>query len=101
MPDERKKRVIVVVGGESSRQVDGSGAAPDVGVPLNDQFPPDPPILPETVVSEEARRRQRRTTIQRSSLWVDLCQLLVANQRESLLRRQSGELVTFQRQRLP
>ena len=32
-------------------------AAPDVGVPLNDQFPPDPPTVPEAVVSEEARRR--------------------------------------------
>ena len=32
MPDERKKKVGVVVGGESSRHADGSGAAPDVGV---------------------------------------------------------------------
>ena len=57
MPDEKNKKVRVVVGGESNRQVDGSGAAPDVGVPLNDQFPPDPPIVYEAVVSEEARRR--------------------------------------------
>ena len=27
------------MGGESSRHVDDSGAAPDVGVPLNDDFP--------------------------------------------------------------
>ena len=49
MPDEekkkKKKKVRVVVGDESSRHVDGSGAAPDIGVPLNDQFPPDPPPL--------------------------------------------------------
>ena len=42
----------------------------------------------------------RLTTSQRSSLWVDLCRLLVANKRESHLRKQSGELVSFQRQRL-
>ena len=57
MPDEKKKIVGVLVGGESSRHVDGSGAAPDVGVPLADQFPPDPPIVHEAVVSEEAIRR--------------------------------------------
>ena len=45
------------MGGESSRHVDGSGAAPDVEVPLVDQFPPDPPIVPEAVANEEARRR--------------------------------------------
>ena len=56
-PDERKKKVRVVVGGESSRHVDGSDATADVGVPLIDQFPPHPPIELETVVSEEARRR--------------------------------------------
>ena len=46
MLDEKKKknRSRVVVGGESSRHVEGSGAAPDVGVSLNDQFPPDPPL---------------------------------------------------------
>ena len=43
MPDEKqqkKKRSQVVVGGESSRHVEGSGAAPDVGVSIDDQFPP-------------------------------------------------------------
>ena len=44
MPDEKKKKGRVVVGDESSRRVDGSGAAPDIGVSLNDQFPPDPPL---------------------------------------------------------
>ena len=39
MPDERMKKVRVVVGDETSRHVDGSGAAPDLGVPLNDHFP--------------------------------------------------------------
>ena len=43
--------------GQSSRHVEGSGAAPDVGVSLDYQFPPDPPIVREAVVSEEARRR--------------------------------------------
>ena len=57
MPDERKKRVRVVVGGENSRHVDGSRATPDVGVPLNHQFPPDPSIVREAVVSEDSRRR--------------------------------------------
>ena len=59
MPDEKKKKSrVVVVGGESSRRVEGSGAAPDVGVSLNDQFPPDPPIVREAVVSSgDVRRR--------------------------------------------
>ena len=57
MPDEKKKKVRVVLGGGSSRHVDGSGAAPDVGMPLNDQFPPDLPIVREHVVSQGARRR--------------------------------------------
>ena len=41
MLDEKKKRnkSRVVVGGESSRRVKGSGAAPDVGVSLDDQSP--------------------------------------------------------------
>ena len=42
MPDE-KKNVGGVVGGDSSCHVDGAGAATDVGLPLNGQFPPDPP----------------------------------------------------------
>ena len=59
MPDEKKKnnKSRAVVGGESSRRMEGSGAAPDVGVSPDDQFPPDPPIVREAVVSEEARRR--------------------------------------------
>ena len=57
MPDEKKQKVRALVGDESSRRVDSSWAAPDVGVPLDDQFPPDPPIVREAVVSEEARRR--------------------------------------------
>ena len=55
MSDEKKIRFVV--GGESSRHVDSCGAAPDVGVPLIGQFPPDPSIVREAVVSEEARRR--------------------------------------------
>ncbi len=57
LPDERNKNVRVVVGGESKRHVDGSGAASDFGVPLIDQFPPDLPVVRDAVVSEEARRR--------------------------------------------
>ena len=60
MLDEKKKKnkSRVVVGGESSRHVDGFGAAPDVGVSPDDQFPPDPPIVREAVVSSgDARRR--------------------------------------------
>ena len=46
MLDEKKKKnkSRVVVGGESSRHMEGSGAAPDVVVSLYDQFPPDPPL---------------------------------------------------------
>ena len=60
MLDERKKknRSRVVLGGESSRRVEGSEAAPDVGVSPYNQFPPDPPIVREAVVSSgHARRR--------------------------------------------
>ena len=60
MLDEKKKKnkSRVVVEGESSRHVESSGAAPDVVVSLYDQFPSDPPILPEAVVSSgDARRR--------------------------------------------
>ena len=53
MSDEKKIRFVV--GGESSRHVDSCGAAPDVGVPLIGQFPPDPPMLQEAVVSERRR----------------------------------------------
>ena len=57
MPDEERKKSRVVEGGESSRRLEASEAAPDVGVPLIDQFLPDPPIVREAVVSERARRR--------------------------------------------
>ena len=57
MPDEKKKKSRVVTGGKSRRRVDVSGAAPDVGVSLVDQFSLDPPIVGEAVVSVEARRR--------------------------------------------
>ena len=57
MLDEKNKKVRVVAGGKSSRYVDRSGAAADVGVPLNDQLPPDTPIVRQAVVGEGARRR--------------------------------------------
>ena len=58
MPDDKKKKGRVVVGGEISRRVEGSGAAADVGVPLIDQFPPDHPIVCGAVMSSgDARRR--------------------------------------------
>ena len=46
MLDEKKKKnnSRVVVGGESSRRVEGSGAAPDVVVSPYDQFPLIPPL---------------------------------------------------------
>ena len=59
MPDERqqkKKKTRVVVRDESCRQLESSGATPDVSVSLFGQFPPDLPIVHEAVVSEEARR---------------------------------------------
>ena len=57
MLDEKKKKnkSRVAVRGESGRHVDGSGAAPEVGVPLIDQFPPGPPMLEEAVVGERRR----------------------------------------------
>ena len=54
---ERKKRVKAVVGGESSRHEDDSGAAPDVGVPLTGQFSPDLTIILEAVFDEGARKQ--------------------------------------------
>ena len=55
---KKKKKSRVVVGGGSSRHVEGSGAAPDVVVSPYDQFPPDPPIVREAVVSSgDVRRR--------------------------------------------
>ena len=57
MPDERKRKVKSFVKVESCRQVDGSGTAPDIGVPLTGQFSPDLPIVREAVVGEEARRQ--------------------------------------------
>ena len=59
MPDERqqkKKKSRVVVRDESCRQLESSGATPDVSVSLFGQFPPDLPIVHEAVVSEESRR---------------------------------------------
>ena len=106
IPDVKRKNAKVVVGGESSRHVDGSGAAPDVGVPLVDQFPLISPFhrrlfLMERREGEWKARAQRLTTSQKLSPLVDLCQLLVgASQRASPLKKQLGVLVSFQRQRL-
>ena len=56
--NKKKNKSRVVVGGESSRHVEGSGATPDVGVSPDDQFTPVPPIVREAVLSSvEARRR--------------------------------------------
>ena len=61
MSDERqqkKKKSRVIVRDESCRQLESSGAAPDVSVSPFDQFPPDPPIVREAVGgSENVRRR--------------------------------------------
>ena len=56
MPNEREKKVKVVAGGESSRLVEGSVAAPVIGVSFTGQFPLNFPIVHEAVVGEEARR---------------------------------------------
>ena len=60
MLDEKKKRnkSRVVVRGEGSCHVESCGAAPDVIVSLYDQFPTDPPIVHEAVVSSEYARRR-------------------------------------------
>ena len=73
MPDEKKKKSRVVLGGESSRRVDGSGAAPDVGVSLFDQFPLISPLYVRLLSvkrrgGEWKARAQRLTTSRRSSL---------------------------------
>ena len=44
MPEEKKKKGRVVVRGEGSCHVEGSGAARDVVVSLYDQFPLIPPL---------------------------------------------------------
>ena len=57
MADEKEKKSRVFMGGEISRRVDGSRAAPDVGASFADQFPSYPPIVRDAVISVEARRR--------------------------------------------
>ena len=60
MSDERqqkKKKSRVIVRDESRCQLESSGATPDVSVSLFGQFPPNPPIVHEAVVSEETRRQ--------------------------------------------
>ena len=58
MIDEKKKKnkSRFVLRGESSRHEEGSGAVPDVGVPPDDQFPPDPPLVREAVGSSAEAR---------------------------------------------
>ena len=106
MLDEKKKKnkSQVVKGGESSRRREGSGAAPDVVVSIYDQLPLIPPLCVRLLWVVDmwgnacTTRAQKLTTSQKSSLWVYLCQLLVgASRRESLSRRQSGELGSFRR----
>ena len=58
MFDGKKEKSRVIVGGESSRRVDGSGSAPDVGMFLDDQFPPDPPFVHDAVISSGVARRR-------------------------------------------
>ena len=61
MSDEgqyKKKKSRVNVRHESCRQLESSGAAPDVSVSPFGQFPPDPPIVREAFGgSEDVRRR--------------------------------------------
>ena len=55
MPDERKRKLNVVVGRESCRHVNSSEAVPEIGEPLIVQFPLHLPIVHEAVVGEGAR----------------------------------------------
>ena len=111
MVDGKKnmKKSRVVVRGEGSCHVESSGAAPDVVVSPFHQFPPDPPIVREAVRSSgDVRRRvdDEGTEADDESAIISVggplsCQLLVdVSQRESLSRRQSGELVSFRRQKM-
>ena len=61
MSDEgqyKKKKSRVTVRDESCRQLESSGAAPDVSVSPFGQFPPDPPIVREAVGGSEDMRRR-------------------------------------------
>ena len=109
MSDERqqkKKKSRVIVRGESCRQLESSGAAPDVSVSPFGQFFLIPPLCMRLLSvkrrGDESTTRARRLTMsRRSSLWVVLCPLLVdVNQRESHSRRQSGKLASFQKRTL-
>ena len=104
MPDQRKKKVKAVAAGESSRHVDGSGAAPDVGVPLIDQsFLTSSLCMSLFLVKrrggEWKTRGQRLMTSQKLSLLVDLCQLRVgASKQASPSKRQMGVLISCHRE---
>ena len=103
MPDEKqqkKKKSQVVVRGESSRREEGSGAVPVVGVSLDDQFHPDPPIVREAVVSSgDARRRvddegtEADDESEIISVGGPVSLVGGCESQESPLRRQSGKLV--------
>ena len=109
MPDGRKKKVKVVVVGESSRHLHGSGATPDVRVPLIDQFCPISPLCMRQLLvkrrgGEEARRRfeDEGTEVNDESEIISvrgpLSLLVGASERASPLKTQLGELVSIQRQ---
>ena len=109
MFDEKKKtkKSRVVVRGEGSCHVESSGAAPDVGVSPFDQFPPDPPIVREAVASSgDVRRRadDEGTEADDESEIISVGGPLLivggCSRNESLSRRQSGELVSFRRQKM-
>ena len=54
----KKKKSQLIVRDQSCRQLESSGAAPDVSVSPVGQFSPDPPIVREAVGgSENVRRR--------------------------------------------
>ena len=109
MSDEKKKKSKsrVVVGGESSCRLEGSGANPDIGVSPDDQFPPDPPIFREAVVSEEAKRRleDEGTEVDDESEIISVGGPLsiVGGESEAVTFEEAvrREMVSFQRQRLP
>ena len=57
MPDEKKKKVRIVVGGESSLRLWTVPEQPGCWSVPYWSVPPDPPNVREAVVSEEARKR--------------------------------------------
>ena len=73
--------------------MEGSGTAPDVGVSLDDQFPPDPAIMREAAVSSgDARKRVDNEGTEAD----DESKLISVGGPVSLVRGCESEGVTFE-----